>query len=466
MKIEEIITSLSGEDVEGIGAQIQALKQRNTNAPNMEEISKQWNPKGHDIWDKAKRPDKTVKRDVGGETVSTTESVARIALALQKLIVKRAASFLFGNEVIINSSKLNLSDQEEKALEVLKKILSKNKEKSHNKRLARELFKCTEVAEVWYPVESSKEDRYGFESDIKIRCQIFTPDNEHLFPIFDDTGDMIAFSREYIKKEDSKEVTYFETYTSDEKVVWKQDGKDWEVVERKDNPIKKIPIVYARQNQTEWEDVQSIIDRLEKLLSNYSDTIDYHASPTIFVQGEIVGFSKKGEAGKIIEGKNEAKAEYLSWDQAPDAVKLEIENDLRMIFSLTQTPDISFESVKGIGAISGIALKLLFLDAHLKVEDKKEIFDDFLTRRYNILKAYIGEMNNGMKKAANSLDLEPEITPYMINDEQSLMEMLVSGSGGKAIISRKTAVKTLGWVDDIDEELKEIKNEEVGGFEQ
>lgn len=51
-------------------------------------------------------------------------------------------------------------------------------------------------------------------------------------------------------------------------------------------------------------------------------------------------------------------------------MKLEIDTLLRMIYTITQTPDISFDTVKGIGAVSGVALKLLFMDAHLKVQDK------------------------------------------------------------------------------------------------
>jgi hypothetical protein len=113
------------------------------------------------------------------------------------------------------------------------------------------------------------------------------------------------------------------------------------------------------------------------LLSNFADTNDYHASPKIFVQGKVIGFTRKGEAGAIIEGENGATAQYLAWQNAPESVKLEIETLLRMIYTITQTPDISFDTVKGIGAISGVALQLLFMDAHLKVQDKSEVFSAY-----------------------------------------------------------------------------------------
>lgn len=467
MKIEEIIKALTGQEVQGQAETIAALKVREFDIPDVKKISKQWNPYSHDIYDITKRPNRIVKVDVEGEEVTRSEPVVRIALALQKLIVKRASSFLFGNEVKLNTSNLDQSENEEKVLFALKKILKSNKEKSHNKEIARELFKATEVAEIWYPVEGMEtSQRYGFSSKLKIRASYFSPLlGDQLFPLFDDTGDMIAFSRQYQKKENGKEVTYFETYTSTEKITWKQEGTGWIEVESKKNPIGKIPVIYARQDHPEWHDVQGLIERLETIMSSHGETNDYHSDPTIFVKGTITSFAKKGQSGKLIESENGADAKYLSWDQAPESVKLEIENLFKMVFSITQTPDISFESVKGIGNITGIALKLMFLDAHLKVEDKKEIFDDFLTRRYNIVKAYIGEMHQPIKSEALNMDIEPEITPYMLDDERAIIENLSTLVGGSQIMSKKTAVKTLGWVENVDEELEEINRETLGGLE-
>lgn len=464
MKVNELVNEITGKEDDSPKSSIEALQQRQRPMPDVAKIEKQWAPTGHDVFQTSIRPDKMVNKpdpENPEKTNKALEKVTRIGLAIQKLIVKRAASFLFGREVVINTSTNNLGDKEKTALEVIKKILSDNKEKSHNKELARELFKCTEVAELWYSYEKTNTS-YGFPAVSKIKTSIFSPlKGDSLYPLFDQHGNMIAFSRGFKIKEKGKDVSFFETYTDEEFVQWKESGSAWEEVDRKEIPIKKIPIVYGSQEEVEWADVQNLIDRLEKLLSNFGDTNDYHGSPKIFFTGTLTGFAKKGESGQILEGDKGSTAEYLSWDHAPESVKLEIENLLRMIYSITQTPDISFDSVKSIGAVSGIALKLMFMDAHLKVEDKKEIFDEFLTRRYNILKAYVGELNNGLKAAADSLDLEPEITPYMIGDEAGLVEMLVSATGQKQILSRRSAIKILGWTDDVDTELTDIEDEEL-----
>ena len=386
--------------------------------------------------------------------------VARVGIALQKLIVRRAVSFLFGNDVVLNAT-ADAANQKA-VMEAVKKILSDNKSKSLNKKLARHVFSCTEAAEVWFPVANANE-RYGFKSKYKLRSAILSPLNgDILYPCFDEYGDLIAFSREYeVTPDQSTKLKYFETYTDAAQYKWVNKGKDWEPEEGFPRKIEigKIPVIYVCQPQVEWEDVQELIDRLEKLLSNFADTNDYHASPKIFVKGTIKGFSKKGESGAIIEGDDNAEASYLSWNNAPESVKLEIQTLLNLIYTITQTPDISFDNVKGLGAMSGIALKLLFLDAHLKVNDKCEIFDEHIQRRLSVIKAFVGSFSTTLKNDAESLSIEHEITPYMIDDVKTWVETLTTATGGKQVLSQKQGVKLANLVPDGVDDFEQIQQE-------
>lgn len=457
-------------------------------SPAVSTNAAQYNPKLHDINDRVKRPDKMVVVDkdsteygevknVNPNVELTTEQgfrlepVARIALAIQKLIVKRAVAFTFGHPVTYTSDAE--TDAEKETLNRLKRVLADVKERTLNRRVARSLYSAQEVAECWYPVEQPKpHNRYGFPTKYKFRVALFSPAlGDRLWPYFDENRDLIAFSREFSKKDgDLQTRTYFETYTADAHYLWTCQGdkrageanNNWEMVEGypKQNPIGKIPIVYASQPQVEWADVQNLIDRLEKLLSNFADTNDYHASPKIFVQGTVKGFARKGEAGAIIEGEDGATAQYLSWASAPESVKLEIDTLLRLIYTITQTPDISFDTVKGIGAVSGVALRLLFMDAHLKVQDKCEIFDEYLQRRCNIIAAFLALADVKNAAAAEAVIVQPQITPYIIEDELSKINILQAANGGKQIASQASTVRRLGWADDPDAELAEIQAEE------
>lgn len=487
-KITEVFTKTSQSDI------IAELKsKRYIVQPNVSEAEKQLDPLKHDVCNPIHRPDKKVKTtdeatenttvvSGTGETVTErVEKVARVAVAIQKLIVKRAVAFIFGNKVKINAEAN--TDKEKMVHEALNRILKDNKSDSLNRRVARQVFSCCEAAEVWFPVPVEKtktgskvkdlinnvigntfHEKYGFKSKFKLRSAIFSPLlGDILYPYFDETGDMLAFSREYQRTDDNNvSHKFFETYTDENHFLWEMKTEGWTLLEGYPRKIEigKIPVIYAHQESFEWSDVQGLINSLEKLLSDFDDSNAYHAWPKIFVTGEIKGFSKKGETGAIIEGEEGSKAEYLAYDQATESVKLEIETLLNLIYALTQTPDISFESVKGIGAISGVALKLLFLDAHLKVKDHQEVFDEYLQRRVNVIKAFISKFNTSLAAECDTLEIEPEITPFMIEDEKSMVELLTMANGNKPLVSQKLAAKLSNMAQDSEEDLKQMQQEQ------
>lgn len=469
MTLEEIFKQGTADEV------VSELKNhRITAQPNVEQAKKALDPKLHDINDKIIRPDKRVKidggNDSGDKVIDTgedsgnyrTEKVARIAVALQKLIIGRAAAFCFGNPVAYKATPE--TDGERVVLKALERILKDNKTTSKNRKIARAIFGYKECAELWYVQEKAKpHNTYGFATKKKLRMALFSPMfGDTLYPYFDDAGDLIAFSRSFSRiGADKKRFEYFETYTDTEHWLWVNGANGYEVVDGfpKKVAIGKIPIVYGYQEYFETQDVDSLIDRLEKLLSNFADTNDYHASPKIFTTGEIVGFAKKGESGAIIQGEEGATAQYLSWQNAPESVKLEIETLLKMIYTISQTPDISFESVKGLGAISGIALKLLFMDAHLKVQDKKEVFDEYLQRRVNVIKAFVGQFNTELEEDAEMLEVEPEITPYMLTNELDEVNLWLAANGNKPLVSQKASVKGANLTQDPEKDFVQIQEE-------
>lgn len=466
MELQEITALLRGENAK-IREGITELQKRITEAPDVDSYTEQWDPESHDVMNASLRPNKSVKyfNDEGVE-VTKIEAVARIAIAMQKIIVNRAVAFLFGNPV-----KITCQDENDESFDLVKKVLKKAKINSINQEVARELFRSTEVAEYWWMQEvKGGYNGYGVDALGKMKVSIFKPsDGNELFPRFNDIGDMIAFSRQYNAYDsDNKKYTYFEIFTDTEYWLFQNASEGWKEVKYVKHDLGKIPVIYASQEKTEWYDVQGLIDRLEKLLSNFADTNDYHASPTLAVKGKVAGFSSKGEQGKIIEIEQDGDLKYVSWNRAPESVKIEIDNLLRLIYSLTQTPDISFESVKGIGGISGIALRMMFLDAHLKVMNKQEIFDEYLERRMSVVKQCISRklLTNG--KAVEDLDIDCAIEPFMLTDLAEQVKTLIEAGAGKAVVSQKTAVKLAGLVDNADDEYQQLKDEEsqAVNFEQ
>ncbi|MBR8725521.1 phage portal protein [Bacteroides pyogenes] len=471
MKINEVITLAKNNANDAVS---ELKSHRYIEQPDTEAANKALNPKDHDINNEVLRPNKRVKvtDDTQGESAQKvisadgeqtnyrTEKVARIALAIQRLIINRAVSFCFGNPPLYNATPTN--DQQAVIVKALQRILYDVKSNSLNRKIGRSIFGFKECAEYWYTVDKPN-TKYGFKSKHKLRCALFSPAyGDTLYPYFDKTGDMVAFSRSFSRK-DSKgnAVDYFETFTDTEHWLWVNGANGYECAPGYPKPVAigKIPIVFGHQEKFETEDVDTLIDRLETLLSNFADTNDYHASPKIFVTGQINGWSKKGESGSVIEGEDGATMQYVSWQSAPEAVKLEIETLLKMIYTITQTPDISFDSVKGLGAISGVALKLLFMDAHLKVQDKREIFDDYLQRRINVILAYIGKMNASLESECEQIEIEPEIVPYMITSDIDDLNYWLTANGNRPVISQEESVERAGISKNVERTMQKLNEQ-------
>lgn len=420
---------------------------------NWNELKKQFDQKLHEVFDLAKRPDKVV----AGKSVE----VARIGFNYQKKIVETAVAFLFANPVKIQSG--NLDSDGIKVKKMVEHILDKNKVYSFNRKLARILFRETEVAEYWYPVEDAAFwSNTEIKSKIRLRCQLFAQSKgDQLFPYFNEFGDMIAFSRLYKLKINNKDVEHLDVFTSSTIATYIKEQANWQVLKSTPNPIKKIPIVYYAQEEAEWEEVQSTIDRIEKLISNFADTNDYFGSPMIKLKGTIKSMPEKGSSGKVIQLSEGADAEYLTWSQAPEAIKTEYEILRSHIFNGTNTPNLSFDDVKSLGNVSGVSLKLMFLDAHLKSLNKLEFFDEGFARRLSILKAYCASIQTTLANAVENANFWFTVTPFLPENTKELFENLSMLTGGKQLVSQKTAIGMTGIVEDVENEISEIKKDSV-----
>lgn len=461
LDLEALLTGNYGDLVNKVRAD------KPTSAVSTDDIKKQLDPKKHAIFDETKRPNKIKQtKDPTGNTTITSIAVSRIPIPIQKKIVNLAASFLCANPIKLDCQPTDSNQTD--LLQVFNKTWDDNKLFYKTMALAKLMMGETECAELWYT--ELIEDGYwngtaNERGSVKFRLRMRILANslgDALFPVFNGAGDMIAFGRSYFVKSGDKNVEHFDLYTDTNIYKGEKGTSDWVTIPE-GNIVGKIPIIYYKQPLPEWSDVQEMIERLETLISNNADTNDYFGSPIVFVEGEVQGFADKGESGKVLQGKNGAKASYLTWDQAPEAVKLEIEILKMLIYNMTDTPDISFETLKGLGTYSGIALKMLFLGAHLKAADKEGIFGESIQRRINYVKAALAKINITFEKAVG-MGIKPVFTYYMPKNEQEIISLLTEAAGpGKAIMSQETAVRNNPLINDADTELELMQKEGVLG---
>lgn len=464
---------------------VELVKTVGSSRLNTEEALRQLNVSDHDVFDKAKRKKKEVMKptgakDANGEDVlqKSFEEVNRIALPLQELILNRRVAFMNVRETKL-SAITSPDSVEERMFQMVQKTRDDNKIEYMEDEVASRLLSELECAKLWFS-ESVNEGYWGELSPnakYRMRVKILSPKlGDKLYPVFNSLGDMVYFGREYKERIDlsqvpleeltpedfqnwNKEIQKIDIYSNEYIYKFEEIEGGWLAHDPVPNPYGKIPVIYYCTEKAPWSNVQPCIDRLETLLSNFADTNDYFGSPMLKAKGTIKGMASKGDRGKIFQLEKDADIEYITWDQAPAAVQLEIETLIDFIYTCTQTPNISFKEMKGLGGTSGVAFDRIFIDAILAA--KKEISGGYglcTQRDINFLKSAMVRIDNTLKPAL-SLRITYEIPVFKINDEtetiQNIAQARIAG-----IISQESATKLNPLIENGDEEFERIKSEQ------
>lgn len=313
----------------------------------------------------------------------------------------------------------------------------------------------------------------GANANVDIRSNVLTSKEGKMSPYFDASNDLMAFVWQFITKDaEDKEIN--NTWIFDNINVYKISDASGQLVIDLTEPhgFDRIPVVYMEQEFPEWYDVELLIDRYEVALSKLGVSNDYSGHPILLTYGDLNVLPEMNDDGKTINFPIKFKdddvskpyqgdAKFLTNDNAPEAVKLEMETIRELIFSMTQTPDISFEKMKSIGAISGVALKLMFLDPIIKAKMNEGQNRTIIERIINILISGItGVVNVSSKTQTNDLVIDIKFNSILPVDLEQNSTIVSNGFSSQSM-STKTRVKFLGMVPDeaIDEEVVAIEKE-------
>ena len=448
MEIKEITS-----ETRDAGSIIADLKKKSVQVPAWAELEKEYEPSKHPV-----KTDKTYEDKV---TRKGIERMTRITLGWQKLATKRMAELMFG--IPVQRVYKPTNDQEKQVAEIMEAIFKRNRIDSVNIERGRHLFASCENMTLWYTQEQTAEYA-GQRTQLKLRCKNYSPMNGvSIYPLFDEYGDLVALSLEYNRSEDNRTISYFETYTATEHIRWRTDTGTIEEETREPIKLMKIPAIYTMRPEPIWEDQSENVYEAEWTLSRNGNYIRKNARPNwvIFSDNNIkYGTELAGDnAGRNVlqYGQND-KAQYVTWQQAIDSIKFHVEEIKRNFFMQLQLPDMSMDSMKAT-PMSGEARKMMFIDAQMKVTDESGIWLEAFDREINVIRAFMKKMYPQLATAIDSLSVEVVITPYQIRDDAERIGNLMNATAGKAIMSQRTAVANLGYVEDVDKELADIASE-------
>lgn len=477
MKIEDILNLAVADD------KVAHLQRRSTAAPNTAQLLKDWDPMQHEIYaNRELFPDgKKLRKaawidDAGKEHAAEFDPDPRnrIPLPIEQDQVNIHTAFTVGKEPQLICDPT--SDAEAELFKIIQRIDHSNKTKYVNKKIVRSWLAECEVAEYWYVVQDSGfwsrmltkiKSASGVKADAvhKLKSTIWSPfRGDKLYPLFNEHGDMVAFSRGYSVRDDKGNlVEKFMTITATDVYTWVRNGS-WEVdvANTFKHNLPKIPVIYSYRPRALCENIRPIRERIEKLTSNYADCIDYNFYPRLVAEGNIEGLPTK-ENGDMVQISANGKLYYLTWNQTPESAKFEFESLIEKCYSMTSTPRLSVEVLKGIGQVpSGTAFKFVFMGTLMEVGNHEEVIGEHLQRRYNFLVSAISSICPHYQSAAKTIEIEPRIVPFTIENLSENVATAVAALGG-GVASDKTAILLAGIVDDVQSELEQIaaKREDI-----
>lgn len=389
-------------------------------------------------------------------TSKGTTKVSRIPIPFQRKIVKSASSFLLGSPVDLVFSETNDS------ADFIRKSWKKLRMDSLILNFCKTVKSETEATIIFFIKKQE-----GREPELKTR--LISSKNGKVFPEFDAFGDLISFSWEYTENVGDKEVKNLYSWDSERNYIFKDTGEGFKLIEggETENLFSKIPVVYMSQENPEWWEVQDLIDRFENSFSKFADTNDYFASPMYKAKGSIGTFPRKDETGKILQldvietNKGniiEADLDVISWDRAPEALKLEFETAKSLINELSSTIDFDKLISSSLGQLSGTAIKLMFFSQILKAKWDEGDYQIVISRIINIIKSFY-LITNSSSSEMEELEVDINFTSVLPENIKEMIEVLTEATGGKAVMSQKTAIAHNPLVSNDEEEMESIKEE-------
>src|SRR5690606_2560818 len=403
-----------------------------------------------------------------GEKAKSVTAI-RLSIPFAKKIVNTAVAFELGEPVTLIADEKNDLFNSVKSTWKLNRLDSKLQEALKKKKSELESCVVFHIEDV--PSDKTWVTKLFTTQKKRIKSTVKTNKEGRMYPIFDQYGNMDMFVWRFTTKNESQsEIDNIWIYTDKERIdINNSKNNTYAIVDSKPHGFDRIPVVYLQQDLPEWEDVKTIIDRFEVALSKLGGSNDYAGYPLLKLYGELVSMPDRNDDGKTLRfpmkeiddsGKTiHGDAEFLTANNAADSVKLELEKLYALIHAMSSTPDIAFENLKGLGAMSGIALKLMFLDAIIKAKMNEGDNRTMVERCLNIIASGIKNTVE-TKLSKQSLLVSVQFNSILPNDLKEAVEIVTTAVQG-GVMSKETAINYLDMVEDkegeIDKTISQVK---------
>lgn len=233
---------------------------------------------------------------------------------------------------------------------------------------------------------------------------------------------------------------------------------DWQPHHFEDVPATEY--LENEERQGIFEPVLSMVNAYNKAISEKANDVDYFADAYLKILGVMLDSDdvKQIRDNRIInfEGEDASKlvVEFMNKPNNDTAQENLLDRLERLIFAIGQTANTSDEN---FGTQSGIAMLYKIWSTSNKGKTKQRKFEKGMDRRFRLLFGHPAS-----KVPADSwMQLQYQFTP---NIPRNLLEEAQIAAAMEGIVSKKTQLKVLSIVDDVQTELEAMEEENAAAM--
>jgi SPP1 family phage portal protein len=249
-----------------------------------------------------------------------------------------------------------------------------------------------------------------------------------------------------------------EVYTDKEIVRYKTNDTvaDLQFLDYKQHGFNDVPIVEYRNNDDcygDYEGVITLIDAYDTLVSDDLNDFEYFVDAYLALYGytaEPEDIAKMKQQ-RVLLMDNDSKAEWLVKKGDSQGVETTKERLERDIHKFSKTPNINDKNFGG--NTSGVAMKYKLLGTENIASIKERKFKKGLQRRLELISGILSVLS---RPSFDWMGVDITFTRNIPINEEDVANMIKNLNG---IVSKKTLVSQLPFVEDIDQEMEQLNQE-------
>ena len=402
-------------------------------------------PSAHLIYDvdyRSNRPQFRYDESLGKNVQTGHEKVERVSVALQAAILRHKATHSFGSPIWFGNE--GDSDQTEQ-VNMFKSYWNSVGMNAAMLEWGRACFGTGDGAIAIY-LDENKDVRYKVFSYEKgdIIVGFINPEDSfkrNVVRMFRENGNIAVEIyrstdvQKWVKGDVNDE--NFKRWYPNIKGTRSEDG--YILVTEAKHGLTQCPVVYHREPDVCWGNVQNNIEDIEKLLSDLMENGKYYNFQMLFVTGIVGGLPNVNFQGKVLAARNkDGDAKILQPADASNTFTLSLQNSFRMLCDSVGAVFIRAEDLRG-GDYSGAFLRNLYFPETQWCVEAYARFDHAMRDLISVFKDFVGRAEGEIVKY-KGLKISYMITPHIPSNQQE--EILnINSSLAAGSISRETAVE-------------------------